>query len=295
MVRKVPTIINQTIPLDDSAVMMHLNIGLAVFALDDSSQPTFLPSAVSSFSKSWTWNVDVSMKRFPRQQKRSAFMALLPTPPRTYRRYKRGCDYDSESDDSGNQDPVLSSTDEEAYQAQTKSLKGWWRRSVLVSRTKVRHNLRRIWMRDIDEEGTDAVDLSSTVPLLYRNLWNNHIQRLEKASNRWISQLYQIHLITLSRRHHFSKWVLKHLVTPIMRSPLWHMFCELFISLSCGVRREYQDLLYNHKENRPLSPPPPSDVPSSFPTHRKENIKEGPLVDAGTSKGLRWSKGCYWR
>ena len=116
-----------------------------------------------------------------------------------------------------------------AYEAQTKSLKGWWRRSVLVSRTKVRHNLRRIWIRDIDEEGTDAVDLPSAVPLWYRILWSNHIQRLEK-SNRWISQLSQIHLITLSIWHHYSMWVLKHLVTPIMRGPLWHMFCELFIS-----------------------------------------------------------------
>jgi len=108
-------------------------------------------------------------------------------------------------------------------------------------------------------------------------------QSLEK-SNRWISQLSQIHLITLSIWHHFSTWVLEHLVTPIMRSPLWHMFCELFISLSCGVRWEYQNLLYNHKENRLLSPPPTSGVPSSCPKHRKENIKEGSLVDVSTSK-----------
>jgi len=67
------------------------------------------------------------------------------------------------------------------------------------------------------------------------------------------------------------------------------MFCELFIPLSCGVRREYQDLLYNHRENQPLPPPPTSDVPPSFPMHRKENIKEGPLVDTSTSKGLRRS------
>ena len=39
MICKVPTIIDQTIPRDDSAVMMHLNIGLAVFVtLDNSSQ-----------------------------------------------------------------------------------------------------------------------------------------------------------------------------------------------------------------------------------------------------------------
>ena len=55
------------------------------------------------------------------------------------------------------------------------------------------------------------------------------------------------------------------------------------------MRREYQDLLYNHKENRLLSPPPTSDIPSYFPMHPKENIKEWPLVDAGTSKDLRRS------
>ena len=227
-------IIDQTIPRDDSAVMMHLNIGLAVFVTLDLNQPSISPSAASSFSKSWTWNVDVSMKCFPRQQKRSAFMALLPTPPRTYRRVQErmltwrlwlGKRWFWKSRPCASKyrwgrcrAPTV------AYEAQTKSLKGWWRRSVLVSRTKVRHNLRRIWMRDIDEEGTDAVDLSSAVPLWYRILWSNRNQRLEK-SNRWIFQIYQIHLLTL-----FSMWVLKHLVTPTMRSPLWHMFCELFIS-----------------------------------------------------------------
>jgi len=56
------------------------------------------------------------MKQFPRQQKPLAFMALLPTPPRTYRRYKIKCscgNYDLESNDLGNQDLVLSSTDKE--------------------------------------------------------------------------------------------------------------------------------------------------------------------------------------
>ena len=292
MVRKVPTIINQTIPLDDSAVMMHLNIGLAVFALDDSSQPTFLPSAVSSFSKSWTWNVDVSMKRFPRQQKRSAFMALLPTPPRTYRRYKRGCDYDSESDDSGNQDPVLSSTDEEAYQAQTKSLKGWWRRSVLVSRTKVRHNFRRIWIRDIDEEGTDAVDLPSAVPLWYRILWSNRNQRLEK-SNRWIFQLSQIHLITL-----FSMWVLKHLVTPTMRSPLWHMFCELFISAE-GYVASIKICSTITRKPAAFAPPPHIWRTILFPNAPKGKYKR--VTTSWCRHFMRFEtepsedKGCYWR
>ena len=35
---------------------------------------------------------------------------------------------------------------------------------------------------------------------------------------------------------------------------------------------EYQDLPYNYKENQSLSPLPTSDVPSSFPTYRKESI-----------------------
>jgi len=66
------------------------------------------------------------MKQFPRQQKRLALMVLLPTPPRTYRRYKRGCshgDYDSESDDFGNQGPVLPSTDEEGAELQRLRMK----------------------------------------------------------------------------------------------------------------------------------------------------------------------------
>jgi len=53
-------------------------------------------------------------------------MALLPTPPRTYRRYKRGCshgDYDLESDDFGNQGSVLSSTDEEGAELQRLRIK----------------------------------------------------------------------------------------------------------------------------------------------------------------------------
>ena len=242
---------------------MHLNIGLAMFALDDSSQPTFSPSAVSSFSKSWTWNVDVSMKQFPRQQKPSAFMALLPTPPRTYRRYKRGCDYDSESDDSGNQGPVFSSTDEETYQAQTKSLKGWWRRSVLVSRTKVRHNFRRIWIRDIDEEGTDAVDLSSAVPSWYRILQSEarKVKSLDFSIISDSSDNSFLHVSTQTPGNaHYEK--------PTVTYVLWVVY------LSWGVRREYRDLLYNNKENRLLSPPLTSDIPSSFPMHRKENMKE---------------------
>jgi len=65
--------------------------------------------------------------------------------------------------------------------------------------------------------------------------------------------------------------------------------------------REYQDPLYNHKENRPLLRlsfllsthihlPWLADLPSSLSTHRKENVPhvlEGPTVDTSTSKGLR--------
>ena len=173
------------------------------------------------------------MKCFPRQQKRSAFMALLPTPPRTYRRYKRGCsrgDYDSESDDFGNQGQALPSTDEEGAELQRLCIKR--RRSLSKGDDEEVFWLAGPKSDTISEgfglgEGTDA--LSSAVPLWYRILWSNRNQRLEK-SNRWIFQSSQIHLITLSIWHHFSMWVLKHLVTPTMRSPLWHMFCELFIS-----------------------------------------------------------------
>ena len=74
-----------------------------------------------------------------------------------------------------------------------------------------------------------------------------------------------------------------HYEKPTVTYVLWVVY------LSWGVRREYQDLFYNHKENRLLSPPPTSDVPSPFPMHRKGNIREWPLVDAGTSKDLRRS------
>jgi len=35
------------------------------------------------------------------------------------------------------------------------------------------------------------------------------------------------------------------------------LLCELFVSLRCGVRHEYQNSLYNYNKNRlqPLSPP----------------------------------------
>jgi len=42
-------VIDQTIPLDDSAVMMHLNICLAVFVT--LAHLNISPSAASSFSK----------------------------------------------------------------------------------------------------------------------------------------------------------------------------------------------------------------------------------------------------
>ena len=236
MICTVPTIIDQTIPRDDSAVMMHLNIGLAVFVtLDGSSQPTIyltfccffifkivnmkcrcFHETISSPTEALGLHgfVTYSTKDIQKVQERMLTWRLWlgkrwfwKSRPCAFR-YRWGrC-----------RTPTV------AYKAQTKSLKGWWRRSVLVSRTKVRYNFRRIWMRDINEEGTDAVDLSSAVLLWYRILWSNRNQRLEK-SNRWIFQSSQIHLLTL-----FSMWVLKHLVTPFMRSPLWHMFCELFIS-----------------------------------------------------------------
>ena len=69
----------------------------------------------------------------------SAFTASLPTSPTTNSRCKRGCscgDCDSESDSLGYQGSALWSTDEED---RIKSLKGWWRRSVLDSRTQVRN------------------------------------------------------------------------------------------------------------------------------------------------------------
>jgi len=116
------------------------------------------------------------MKRLPRQQKRSAFMALLLTPPRTYRRYKRGCshgDYDSESDDFGNQGQALPSTDEEGAELQRLCIKR--RRSLSKGDGEEVFWLAGPKSDTISEgfgsgEGTDAVDLSSAVPLWYRIL-----------------------------------------------------------------------------------------------------------------------------
>ena len=125
-----------------------------------------LLSRLGSFSKSWIWNEDFSRKCFPHQLKCSAFTALLPTVPRTYRRCERiftwrlwlwkrwSC-------------PALSSTDEDKQLVGPKS------------ETQFHKDLGEKYLSDIDkEEGADIVDLSSTAPLLYRNLWSSHIQRL---------------------------------------------------------------------------------------------------------------------
>jgi len=120
----------------------------------------------------------------PSVLKRSASTASLPTPPRTYKRCKRGCsrgDCDSESDDTGNQDSVLSSTDEEDAQFQRSRKKR--RRSLSKgddqeafwlagpkSETQSQKDLDQEYLSNIDkEEGTDVVDLSSAAaaPLLY--------------------------------------------------------------------------------------------------------------------------------
>jgi len=117
--------------------------------------------------------------------KRSASTASLPTPPRTYKRCKRGrsrSDCDSESDDLGNQDSVLSSTDEEDAQFQQSRKKR--RRSLSKgddeeafwlagpkSGTQNRKDHDQEYFSDIDqEEGADVVSLLSAAaaPLLYR-------------------------------------------------------------------------------------------------------------------------------
>jgi len=41
----------------------------------------------------------------------------------------------------------------------------------------------------------------------------------------------------------------------------------LFISLSCCGRHEYQNPLHSYKENRPLSPPPTSLLPTEYPDY----------------------------
>ena len=98
------------------------------------------------------------------------------------------------------------------------------------------------------------------------------------------------------------------------------MFCELFsfhvnvgrsdlcLSFSRGVRRKYQNPLYNHKKDRPLSPLPTSLLPIEHPDYSPDmtcrptilfpkapkgkysvRAKEESRVDASTSKGLRRS------
>jgi len=160
----------------------------------------------------------------------------------------------------------------------------------VVSRTKVRCNLRRIWIGDIDKEGTDAVDLPSAIPLWYRILWSNRNQRLEK-SNCWIFQLSQIYLITL-----FSMWVLKHLVMPTMRSPLWHMFCELFISAE-GTSRASRFVLQSQGK---LAAFASSHIWRTilFPNALREKYKRVTTSWCGHLKRFEMEpledKGCYW-
>jgi len=103
-----------------------------------------------------------------------------------------------------------------------------------------------------------------------------------------------------------------------MRSLLWHIFvalpCKygliwlLLIFLSYGARREYQNPLYNHKENwsplptffLPIEYPDYSPAMACRPTVLFPNVpkgkypvctKEEPIVDATTSKSLRRSQG----
>ena len=66
-----------------------------------------------------------------------------------------------------------------ACKAETKSLKGRWQRSILGPKSEIecQKDLDQEYLSDI-KEGADVVDLSSAVPLLYRNLWSSHIQRL---------------------------------------------------------------------------------------------------------------------
>lgn len=59
----------------------------------------------------------------------------------------------------------------------------------------------------------------------------------------------------------------------------------MFFSLSRGVRREYQNPLYNHKENRPLSPPPTSLLPIEHPDYSPDMTCRPTILFPDASKG----------
>ena len=121
--------------------------------------------------------------------KRSASTASLPTPPRTHRRRKRGCSHgvhNSESNNLGDQDSELSSSDEGGAEFPRSDQRSHKKRRLSLS-SGGDDNEEAFWLagpksearcqRDLDQEhlsdtnkdeGVHADDFSSVVPLLYR-------------------------------------------------------------------------------------------------------------------------------
>ena len=147
------------------------------------------------------------------------------------------------------------------YKAETKSLKGWWQRSALVSRTEVGGRMSEGFGWGLSTKiDLSSATPSSAAPLLYCKLWSSY-----KASSGLTSPPFyhkpQLRPVATSpvrvpelsataapcittqntgrltkgfissdflygSRFAFFPWVLKFLVPPIMRSSLWHMFCS---------------------------------------------------------------------
>ena len=181
-------------------------------------------------------------------------MALLPT-PRTYRRYKRGCsrgDYDSESDDFGNQGQALPSTDEEGAELQRLCIKR--RRSLSKGDGE-----EVFWLggpkSDTISEGFGSGYQRGRDwrcwPFVSRSVMVSHPMKQSQSEARKVKSL-DFSIISDSSDNSFYIAPLLHVSAqtpgnthyeePTVTYVLWVVY------LSWGVRREYQDLLYNHKE-----------------------------------------------
>ena len=134
----------------------------------------------------------------------------------------------------------------------------------------------------------------------------------------------RIHLISLVPCSAFSVWVLKHLITPIMRSLLWHVCCSfspfmwirvyltcVYVSQVWCASRVSEFAL--QLQGKPAPVPFASScvssfvlstriicliwlacIRSSFPTHKKEISLMWPTDDVSISNGLRRKQGFYW-
>jgi len=213
--------------------------------------------------------VDVSLAN-RRVLKRSAVTASFPTPPRTYRRCKRGCSHnncDSESDGLGNQGPALSSTDEgDAEFRRLRIKRGWslskgddqeafWLagpKSEIECQKDLDDEYRRgrnwrcwsfvscsvVVSQSMKQPHSEASSGLSSPPPSHRKrqLWQFTCRRSWTFCDCWALHHYPRH----GQTHKGSNFRISqssqiHLITPITRGPVWHMFCGLSPSMSMWV------------------------------------------------------------